>query len=67
MRTYWVLAASATIARALVALNVPAASNARDDKAFDCLEDDTRMPPADIICCDNGEPIAVTIRNQHGE
>ena len=41
MRTYWVHADSRTMARTLVALNVPGAAGARE-ALLDCLEDDTK-------------------------
>ena len=62
MRTYWVHADSAAMARTLVALNVPSAVDAMDEKLFDCLVDDTKTPPAGIIYTDSGGPITITIR-----
>lgn len=61
MRTYWVHADSTDMARALVALNVPGAEDARDEKLFDCLADDTKTPPAGLIYSDSGGPITITV------
>ena len=60
MRTYWVRAKSAALARALVALNVPSAANARDAELFDCLLDDTKTPPEGLIYSDSEGPITIT-------
>jgi hypothetical protein len=38
---YWVQANSADVARTLVALNVAAAVDARDETLFDCTQDET--------------------------
>jgi hypothetical protein len=62
MRTYWVHADSADMARTLVALNAPSAVDALDADLFDCMLDDTKTPPADMIYSDSGEPIAITVR-----
>ena len=59
MRTYWIEAESVEQARTLVALNAPAAANARDAKLFDCLEDDTKRPPEGLIYSDSDGPIAI--------
>lgn len=61
MRTYWVQAKSAALARMLVALNVAAAVDARDESLFDCIQDDTRKPPAGLIYSDTERPIAITV------
>jgi hypothetical protein len=61
MQTYWIQADSAQAARALVALNVSGASNARDKRAFDCFEDDTKAPPAGLIYSDTGGPITISL------
>ena len=61
MRTYWVLAKSAQLARTLVALSVPAAVDARDEKLFDCMPDDTKTPPAGLIYSDTGGPIPIKV------
>lgn len=61
MRTYWVHAESCTTARALVALNVAGIQGARNDKLFDCFEDDTKTPPPDMIYSDTGSPIPIVI------
>lgn len=57
MRTYWVQADSAEAARTLVALNVAAAVEARDETLFDW--DDTRKPPAGLIYSDTERPVAI--------
>ena len=59
MRTYWVQAQSTKAARALVALNVAAAVEARDETLFDCIQDDTRKPPVGLIYSDTERPIAI--------
>ena len=59
MRTYWVQADSAKAARTLVALNVAAAVEARNETLFDCILDDTRKPPAGLIYSDTERPIAI--------
>lgn len=41
-RTYWVQADSTKAARTLVALNVAAAVEARDETLFDCIQDERR-------------------------
>ena len=61
MRTYWVHADSGKMARTLVALNVPGAGGARDEALFDCLEDDTKTPPEDLIFSDSGGPITIIV------
>lgn len=61
MRTYWVQAESADSARTLVALNVAAAVEARDETLFDCIRDDTRTPPLGLIYSDTGRPIAIKV------
>jgi hypothetical protein len=61
MRTYWVQAKSAALARMLVALNVAAAVDARDETLFDCILDDTRKPPAGLIYSDTERPIAIKV------
>jgi hypothetical protein len=60
MQTYWIDAESAEQARTLVALNVPAAANARDTTLFDCLVDDTKRPPEGVIYCASEGPLAIT-------
>jgi hypothetical protein len=47
--SYWVLAPSQEEARRLVALNVPGASGAADDDAFECVLNDQRQPPPGLI------------------
>ena len=59
MRTYWVQADSTKAARTLVALNVAAAVEARDETLFDCIQDDTRKPPTGLIYSDTEKPIAI--------
>ena len=72
MRTYWVQAKSADLARTLVgemhyraaaalALNIAAAVDARDETLFDCIQDDTRKPPAGLIYSDTERPIAIKV------
>jgi hypothetical protein len=61
MPRYWVQANSADVARTLVALNVAAAIDARDETLFDCIQDDTRKPPAGLICSDTEGPIAIKV------
>jgi hypothetical protein len=61
IRTYWVQAKSAALARTLVALNVAAAVDARDETLFDCIQDDTRKPPAGLIYSDTERPIAIKV------
>lgn len=61
MRTYWVQAKSAALARTLVALNVAAAVDARNETLFDCISDDTRKPPAGLIYSDTERPIAIKV------
>ena len=61
MRTYWVQAKSAALARTLVALNVATAVEARDETLFDCIQDDTRKPPAGLIYSDTERPIAIKV------
>jgi hypothetical protein len=61
MQTYWIHAESPSIARSLVALNVLGATGARDKKLFDCFEDDTKMPPPDMIYSDVRGPIPIMI------
>jgi len=61
MQTYWVHADSRKMARTLVALNVPGAGGARDESLFDCLEDDTKTPPEDLIFSDSGGPITIIV------
>jgi hypothetical protein len=48
--SYWVLAPSQEEARRLVALKVPGASGAADDREFECLLNDQRQPPSGVIC-----------------
>ena len=52
---------SRKMARTLVALNVPAAGGARDEALFDCLEDDTKTPPEDLVFSDSGGPITIIV------
>ena len=59
MQTYWVHADSCKTARALVALNVPGTQGARDDKLFDCFEDDTKTPPPGMIYSDVRGPVPI--------
>jgi hypothetical protein len=61
MQTYWTYADSPATARALVALNVFGAATARDNKLFDCFEDDTKTPPLGMIYSDIRGPIPVMI------
>jgi hypothetical protein len=49
------------LARTLVALNVAAAVDARDETPFDCTQDDTRKPPAGLIYRDAEGPIAIKV------
>jgi hypothetical protein len=49
MQTYWIEAESVEQTRTLVALNVPAAANARDTTLFDCLVGDTKRLPEGVI------------------
>jgi hypothetical protein len=62
LQTYWGLAeAPGEAARALVALNVPGASHARDERAFDCIANVTKTPPPGVIYRDIGGPITITV------
>ena len=45
----------------LVALNVAAAVEARDETQFDCIRDDTKAPPLGLIYSDTGSPIAIKV------
>lgn len=60
-RTYWIQADSTKAARTLVALNVAAAVEARDETLFDCIQDDTRKPPAGLIYSDTERPTAIKV------
>jgi hypothetical protein len=61
MQTYWIHADSPGTARCLVALNVPGAIMARDNKRFDCFEDDTKRPPSGMIYSDVRGPVPIMI------
>jgi hypothetical protein len=61
MQTYWVHATSCKSARALVALNVAGILGARDERRFDCFEDDTKTPPPGMIYSDTRGPIPIMI------
>jgi hypothetical protein len=61
MQTYWVHADSPNAARGMVALNVSGANTARDNKLFDCFEDDTKRPPSGMIYSDTRGPIPIMI------
>jgi hypothetical protein len=61
MQTYWVHADSCKAARALVALNVPDTQAARNDRLFDCFEDDTKTPPPGMIYSDTRGPVPIMI------
>lgn len=47
--SYWVLASSENEACRFVALNVEAASNARDSVMYGCELDDRKTPPDSLI------------------
>jgi hypothetical protein len=59
MRTYWIDARSVEEARTLVAQNVLSAKDAREASLFDCIQDDTKRPPAGLIYSDNEGPITI--------
>lgn len=60
IQTYGVHADSWT-ARALIAFNVASTHGARNDKLFDCLEDNTKTPPPGMIYSDTRGPIPIMI------
>ena len=47
--SYWVRASSENEARRLIAINVKAASNARDSAMFGCEPDETKTPSNFLI------------------
>jgi hypothetical protein len=61
MQTYWVHSDSCKSARALIALNIAGTETARDEKLFDCFEDDTKTPPPGMIYSDVRGPIPIMI------
>jgi hypothetical protein len=50
MQTYWVHS-----------LNIAGTETARDEKLFDCFEDDTKTPPPGMIYSDVRGPIPIMI------
>jgi hypothetical protein len=59
---YWVLAASPTEARRLIALNVSVANGAENINLFMCEPSETKMPAAGVIYCRLTGPLAIEKR-----
>jgi len=60
--SYWVFAASPSEARRLVALNVDAAADARDEAKFLCSLSAEKTPPAILIYCRLTGPLTIAKR-----